>query len=159
MKSLTQLIIESLNGNKAIEMCIKEKKPFLLNTKDSNAAFAAIKAPAQSNEYTIISIDCKKAKAEDFGGIPYADKNKKVGVATPQWAEQIIKNKNKKFIVFFDGICQLDADALNALMPIVLDNKVADVDLGDNTIICASCGDINKLSKPLLSKLKPVIKL
>ena len=159
MKSLTQLIIESLNGNKTIEMCIKEKKPFLLNTNDSNAAFAAIKAAAQSNEYTVISIDCKKANAEDFGGVPYVDKNKKAGVATPQWAEHIIKNKNKKFIVFFDSVCQLDADALNALMPIVLDNKVADVDLGKNTIICASCGDINKLSKPLLSKLKPVIKL
>lgn len=158
MKSLTQLIIESLTGNKAVEMCIKEKKPFLLNTEDSNAAFAAIKA-ARGDEYTIISIDCKKAKAEDFGGVPYADKNKKASVAVPQWAEQIIKNKNKKFIVFFDGICQLDADALNALMPIVLDNKVANVDLGENTIICASCGDINKLSKPLLSKLKPVIKL
>lgn len=122
----------------------------------------------------VVTVYLDKAEAVDLGGMPYMDKNKDGSVvqrvAMPAWAD-IIKsfdknNKNRlgelDFLLFFDEMNQAQPDVMQALMPIINDHSICG-QVFSNFFVGAAGNkqdeaDLTALSKPLKSRLDPIIK-
>lgn len=116
----------------------------------------------------VITVYLDKIEATDLSGIPCAVENKKTGRAAqqlllPEWAQYMLDNPDKEFLLFLDEMNQAAPDVMNALMPIVKDNKIGGM-IFKNFMVGAAgnferenAGGISELSKPLESRFKPII--
>lgn len=92
---------------------------------------SVIKQIAKSMGLTILTVYLDKAERTDLGGIPVPVESSvkgqkaKLEFAMPTWAQYMYERPQTKFLLFFDEMNQAAPDVLNALMPIVLDNEVA----------------------------------
>ena len=162
MKNINDYINEALiveAGNRDVEEAVSAWKDFAVLTHNVNGYEnnEALKYIAKNNKIEVISLYCDKMEEGDINGIPISHKGN-VRTIIPEWAQNILDNKDKKYIVLFIGISESkDANKLyNEIMPIVINHKINDKKC-DNFIIGIVDKKLN-LPKPLESKLRPVIK-
>lgn len=139
--------------------------PFFIMGKAGWGKTSLIKKVAYNFGYKVITVYLDKAEATDLAGIPIVEKGKRSPVTTyslPPWAGYIYDHPEDKFLLFFDEMNQAAPDVMNALMPIVLEKRVAGVTL-DNILVGAAGNlmeendSLSELSKPLESRFKPII--
>ena len=116
----------------------------------------------------ILEVHLHQIAREDVNGIPLPEKDEASGevmqkLALPWWAQEIIKNPDNDYLLFFDEINQAPPQVMNTLMPIVLDGK-----LGKQTydnFVCGAAGNyksenesVEDLPTPLMSRFgHPII--
>jgi hypothetical protein len=82
--------------------------------------------------------------------------------ALPPWAAEMLEHPETDYLLFFDEMNQAAPDVMNALMPIVLDNVICEIEF-DNFFVGAAGNfeeenqAVSELSKPLKSRFKPLI--
>ena len=122
----------------------------------------------------VVTVYLDKAEAVDLGGMPYMDKNKDGSVvqkvAMPAWADLMKafdKNNQDKlgdldFLLFFDEMNQAQTDVMQALMPIILKHSICGYRFSNFFVGAAGNkedeAELTALSKPLKSRLDPIIK-
>lgn len=116
-------------------------------TKTNKLKPSDVKTVLQHLKYTLITIDCKKANAEELS-MNMVDGEK----VLPTWAQLVDDYKDKNFAVCLYDLDQAKPEITNAVMPLVLDRKIDNVKL--NCYVFAVGTDFDKLSKPLQSRFK-----
>jgi len=133
------------------------------------AKTSLIEAVGKMCGWSIITVYLDKAEPTDLGGIPVPvddaeTKTSYVDYLLPSWANIILQNPDKKFLLFFDEMNQANPQVLNALMPIVLKHVICGAKF-DNIVVGAagneqkqnaSVEDILE-NKPLRDRFKPII--
>ena len=159
------------------------EEPFFIEGRAGWGKTSTIKKLAHKYGKEVITVYLDKAEAVDLGGIPVPVQGKTKIVAKakdlatgkveekefaeqmkalPPWAAMMLKNPNQEYLLFFDEMNQAAPDVMNALMPIVLDNVICEIQF-DNFFVGAAGnfeeenGAVNALSGPLKSRFKPII--
>ncbi len=154
------------NNTKALLAKFMAEEEFFILGKAGWGKTSIIKKMAKRFGRTIITVYLDKAVATDLDGIPVPVQLPGGGVeqetALPKWAAYMLKNPKKKFLLFFDEMNQAQPDVQQALMPIVLDHKICNIQF-DNFFVGAAGNfeseniAINELQGPLKSRFKPII--
>lgn len=158
---------EDMDRNtKRLMMKFKAEEPFFILGKAGWGKTSIIKQLAKKNRRAIITVYLDKAMATDLDGIPVPVQNDdgtvSQKVAIPAWADVMLKNPDKKFLLFFDEMNQAAPDVQNALMPIVLETTISGIKF-DNFMVGAAGNfsseneAVSELSGPLKSRFKPII--
>jgi MoxR-like ATPase len=129
-----------------------------------------IKDMAKRDGRYIITVYLDKAVATDLGGIPVPipikkgdEDNAKIVNAMPDWAAYMLEHPKDQFLLFFDEMNQAAPDVMNALMPIVLENVICNIQFKNFMVGAAgnfeheNRSGVNELSGPLESRFKPII--
>ncbi len=157
------------------------EKPFFILGHAGWAKTSIVKRLAKRNGYHILIVYLDKAVKEDLGGMPIVVDDpeykgeKTVKMIPPEWAREIIRHPEEKFLLFFDEMNQADPEVMNALMPIVQDNYIPGANTHSNekdemkrnrcdNFLVGAAGNYksenkatHELSGPLLSRFKPLI--
>lgn len=160
---------EDMNMNlKRLKAKFVANEPFFIQGRAGWGKTSIIKDMAKRYGRHIITVYLDKAVASDLGGIPVPVEGKKgtakIVNAMPEWAAYMLENDDKEFLLFFDEMNQAAPDVMNTLMPIVLENVICNIQF-DNFMVGAAGNleeenrqGVNKLSGPLESRFKPIIK-
>lgn len=165
--NLEDIDLTNLDHNKKmLLMKFKTGEDFFIRGKAGWGKTSIIKAFAKKFKLSIITVYLDKAVATDLGGIPVPMKGAKNSVvqeiAIPGWANIMLENPDKQYLLFFDEMNQAAGDVQNALMPIVLEHEVCGIKF-DNFFVGAagnfsSENDyLTELSEPLTSRFAPII--
>lgn len=158
---------EELSKNeKKIKMRMLAKKPFFVMGHAGWGKSEIIAGTAKRLGYEVKIVFLDKAVKEDLGGIPIPEPGKngqaKQVMAMPAWAAEMYENPDTKYLLFFDEMNQADPQVMNALMPIVKDHKICDIEFSN--FLVGAAGNyqteneaVNELSGPLASRFKPLI--
>lgn len=124
-----------------------------------------IKKVAKKYGKTIITVYLDKIPPEDLGGIPVPVKGKdrnEQEILLPVWAQYIYDHPETDFLLFFDEMNQARGEVLNALMPIILENTICDIEMPNYMVGGAgnyrdenNC--VNDLPDPIISRVAPII--
>ncbi len=159
------------------------EEPFFIVGQAGWGKTSTIKSLAKKYNRTVITVYLDKAEAVDLGGIPVPVSGKMNVVANakdlatgkvkktefakqlkalPPWAAEMLEHPETDYLLFFDEMNQAAPDVMNALMPIVLDNVICEIEF-DNFFVGAAGNfeeenqAVSELSKPLKSRFKPLI--
>lgn len=153
---------------KRLSTKIKLEQPFMIIGEAGWGKTSVIKDLAKQNNLHVIVVYLDKAEAYDLGGLPYIHTLENGTVtqmnAMPIWAYYIYSNPDKKFLLFFDELNQADSAVCKALMPIVNPDQHEICGIKMDNYIVGAAGNtqdedrtLTTLSKPLLSRFKPII--
>lgn len=155
------------SNTKALLAKFRAEEDFFIQGKAGWAKTSIIKKMAASFHRSIITVYLDKAMASDLGGIPIPTRtsrgNAKQEYAMPGWAAEMLEHPDKQYLLFFDEMNQAPTDVQNALMPIVLEHEICGIKF-DNFFVGAAGNleeenrGVSALSKPLMSRFKPIIK-
>ena len=157
---------EELSKNeKKIKFRMKAKQPFYVMGHAGWGKSDIITSLAKKLGYEVQIVFLDKAVKEDLGGIPIPvkmGKTSKQELAMPAWAAEMYENPDKKYLLFFDEMNQADPQVMNALMPIVKDNRICEQVIPNYIVGAAGNYEseneaVNELSGPLKSRFKPLI--
>ena len=160
------------------------EEPFFIQGKAGWGKTAVVKKLAKKYDKKVLTVYLDKAEAVDLGGIPVpvsgeADivanakdlatgkvkktKFAKQMKAMPPWASEMLEHPDTDYLLFFDEMNQAQPDVMNALMPIVLENVICEIQF-DNFFVGAAGnfeyenqGAISELSEPLQERFDPLI--
>lgn len=159
------------------------EEPFFIVGEAGWGKTSTIKSLAKKYNRTVITVYLDKAEAVDLGGIPVPVSGKmnvvadakdlatgkvkktefaKQMKALPPWAAEMLEHPETDYLLFFDEMNQAAPDVMNALMPIVLDNVICEIQF-DNFFVGAAGNfehenqAVSELSGPLKSRFKPLI--
>lgn len=133
MKALSDYINEAADINSKIINALKSKESFCLYYGELGARKKShLNDLAKRNGYdNVLRIYLDDAEIEDLAGTPG-----KGGTTCPKWMNYIIDNDKSQFVLMFCGKKKdFTPKVYNALMPIVLDNKLCGKKC-DNFIVC-----------------------
>lgn len=146
------------------------EEPFFIIGEAGWGKTTVIKDMAKRSGRWVITVYLDKAVATDLGGIPVPVEGKsKDGKSTasivnamPDWAAFMREHPEREFLLFFDEMNQAAPDVQNALMPIVLENVICNLQF--NNFMVGAAGNyehendaVSELSGPLKSRFKPII--
>lgn len=143
------------------------EEPFFIMGEAGWGKTSIIKDMAKRDGRHIITVYLDKAVATDLGGIPVPVEGKdgvaKIVNAMPEWAAYMLEHEDQEFLLFFDEMNQAAPDVMNALMPIVLENVICNMQFKNFMVGAAgnfeheNKSGVNELSGPLESRFKPII--
>ena len=151
---------------KKVMQKIKADEPFFILGHAGWGKSTIIKQVAKKCGLSVITVYLDKAVKEDLGGIPVPvaskDGRHELQVLLPGWAQYMYDHPETDFLLFFDEMNQADPEVQNALMPIVLDRRICDIQFDNYTV--GAAGNYNSenqalhdLSGPLRSRFEPII--
>lgn len=146
MKSLLNFLTESLNNfSNFIKSKIQKNNSFFVE----NENYSDAKSVVDDLGYTAVDVYLDNMEAEDLEGILNNGK-----IIFPDWAKEIIDNKNKKFVVFFvDEEGKSDDKLMNTLIPIIFQREICGKKF-DNFIPALVAPSLSNLPKQIQAKLK-----
>lgn len=166
MESWATIKADTRNNTNArfLASCFKSKQDFFIQGEAGWGKTDLITNIAHRAGYNVLTVYLDKAAAVDLGGIPVPVEDEETNTryaenTLPLWAQTMLMNKDKKFLLFFDEMNQAQPDVMNALMPIVLKHEICNV-VFDNIIVGAAGNfdheneGVNDLSKPLRSRFR-----
>ena len=118
-----------------IFISIQSGVPTLLWGEPGIGKTAKIKQFAESLDLHLEVVIASIREPSDFGGLPIID-NGSVKLAPPQWAKNLVEAGGG--ILFLDEISTAPPAVQAALLCVVLDKKVGDLQLPENTLIVAA---------------------
>lgn len=143
------------------------RDPFFVQGEAGWGKSEIIESMAKKFGFEVVLLNLDKIPAEDLKGLPTigTDKhgNKQTMNALPDWARIIINNPDKEFLLFLDEFNQADPNVMNAVMPIVQDNRIGGIKIENYFVGAAGNleweneGGVSELSGPLMSRFKPII--
>jgi MoxR-like ATPase len=165
---------EELNRNtKRLLMKFKTREPFMIYGEAGWGKSEIVKGMAKRFGMKVITLNIDKIEATDLKGIPVPVQRGKRTVqemAFPSWALSIFDNPDQEYLLFLDEMNQATPDVMNALMPIVHEQRIGEEDdeKGKGLILknmfVGAAGNydyensaVSELSGPLKSRFKPII--
>ena len=142
-------IYESADVLKRLNLAIKTGEPFILTGGYKETHEAVFKA-AKSNNYMFYTVFVDRMKEDDFRETTIDGQK-----ILPDWAANIIENKNKSLVVFLFTDKKDYASLFNILQPIFLDNKLFGTKCSHFIPCIVSTQDL-ELPRPLEQRLNSI---
>ena len=156
MINLYEYLAEALEGDASkIKAKISSKKAFAIEG-DEQAAISLVKEACKDSKLELKVVYIDKSEGDDLQGVPFA-KDGKAQTALPEWADDILKNKGKEYVLLFAGTPK-DNKVLNSLMPIVLDHEIGGNEIENIACVGMVAGKL-ELPSPMESRVRPIIKI
>lgn len=165
---------ETMSRNeKVVYRRMRNKRDFFIQGKAGWGKTSIIQSMAEKcgiPPANIIVMYLDKCEATDLGGIPIpvegetkrGKRTYKQELLPPTFANRFDEAPDEQFLLFFDEMNQARPDVMNALMPIVLEHRIAGKDY-DNFFVGAAGNyedensALEELSGPLLSRFGGII--
>lgn len=143
MKNITTFIYESMkDALQKIQSKLENNQDMIISGRFGRNEEQKLITLAKKNGYAdAITVYADKMESEDLSPI---------GNAVPQWAQPILDNKNKKYLLIFafDNIAR---DTMQAVMPLFLKHLVMGKSV-KNMNWCIAAKNINDIPQAVLSR-------
>jgi hypothetical protein len=128
-----------------IKKCILLDLPCLVVGKSGWGKSEMVSQSVNELGYELVTVIMSQIPAEDIGGLPLkSESNDSYTYLLPHWAQEILNNPTKKYVVFLDEIDSAPPSALNAIFSLVLDRKMAGVFIPNMMVVAACLPFVNK---------------
>lgn len=140
----------------AMQILLAAKIPVLLWGDPGTGKTHTVEAFARKAGWLTVSVIASIHDPTDFGGLPVRTEDGVV-FEPPAWARRAAQNEARS-LVFFDEINTATPATQNALMRVVLEGRVGDLQLGDNVCFAAAANPPSQnsaawdLSAPLANR-------
>lgn len=147
--------------------CIVSESNFFIQGEAGWAKTDIITQMAKKCGYHVITVYLDKTLPEDLDGLtatkeytkPDGSKGIEQMKALPVWAQYMLDNSDKKFLLFFDELNQANNDVMKALMPICHPHKRTICNTQFTNYFVGAAGnmsyenDLENIPRPLMARL------